>query len=544
MDYLVGKLKHEAVKLKREAKKIAELETPLEANIREALSDKHYGCANSVLYELAEAANSYHERRKIMNKVWEKLQSTPDRWCRILKTLTCLDFLLKNGPDSILGEVQSEQNIIRRLQNFQFSDEGKDRGPPVREKAKAIMDLLGDGKALKAAREQAKEHRSKMGGGVGGSANRDSFGGGCAGSRTSGGDNGSGHLSRRAFEERFRELKEQQQAEEQKRQERHMASSRRSDSRDGDRRSDSEDDRDRRRRRRDDSDSPREKDRRDDADLDVNRHRRKLSGERQLDGDEFDYSSHRRGLSGERSRRDDSESPQERRRGDDGRSPLGGGGGGGDVLAFMGEAPRGGDKKPAAAAAPPVDLLDMFDEPASVSAPAVSSSSSAPVVAASADDGFGDFSSSGPTSGAAQAGGGGGDWGDFAGAGAGARGANMAPLNAAGAALGFGAAAVLQHPPPLQSGGMMSGMGGGMASGGYAAASAPSQQVAFASAPAAAASPVSADFLSDVPTKLRELDLGGGTGNGAAPRPQPGNPAAGKPGGGSGADPMADLVSF
>lgn len=207
MDKLMGKLQHEGTKLKREAKKLAEMETAIERNMREAMSDKHYGCANSVLHEIAVACNNYNERQKVLNRAWEKLQSTPDRWCRILKTLVLLDYLLKNGPEQILGELSCEQNHIRRVLHLTYMEEGKDRGAAVRDKAKAVLDLVQDKNLLRDEREKARQHRAKMAGG--GSSVQDGFGDGprhgSAGQAPS--------MSKKTFDERFNELKRKQEQE-------------------------------------------------------------------------------------------------------------------------------------------------------------------------------------------------------------------------------------------------------------------------------------------------------------------------------------------
>jgi len=209
MDKLLEKAKHEATKMKREAKKLAEMETQLERNMREAMSDKHYGCANSVMYEIAVACNNYADRQKVLNRAWEKLQSTPDRWCRILKTLVLLENLLKNGPEQMAGELQCEQNHIRKVLHLSYMEEGKDRGEAVRDKAKSVMDLLQDKNLLRDEREKAKQHRIKMGGGS--SSAQDGFGDGPASRQGAAGQ--SQNVSRQSFDDRFNELKRKQEQE-------------------------------------------------------------------------------------------------------------------------------------------------------------------------------------------------------------------------------------------------------------------------------------------------------------------------------------------
>eukprot|EP00439_Symbiodinium_sp_Y106_P039349 s1827_g4.t2 len=164
-DKLYGKLKHEAIKIKRQAKAVAELETPFERNLREATSNKRWGCPNSVLHELAIDAQTYKFRQKIMARSFENLNGNQDKWRRILKTLILLEYLVKNGSESIADELRGEQLTFRRLANFQCKDEGQDRGSGVREKAEALVKLLNDKDFLKLEREQAKLHHTKLTGG-------------------------------------------------------------------------------------------------------------------------------------------------------------------------------------------------------------------------------------------------------------------------------------------------------------------------------------------------------------------------------------------
>jgi len=217
--------KHEAVKLKREAKKVAELETPLEKKLREATSNQNWGCPNSVLYELCVAAQDFHDRQKIMAKIQEKLGSEPHRWRRIIKTLTLLEFMMKNGSQEILPELLAEQYNVRRLKNFQYSEEGKDRGAVIREKVQKLLELMSNQDILKGAREEAQAHRQKFSG---------SGGGGGGGGRSSGGASassvalskaadafrsaeshfgGMNSSTRNSLEERFNELKKKRDEE-------------------------------------------------------------------------------------------------------------------------------------------------------------------------------------------------------------------------------------------------------------------------------------------------------------------------------------------
>jgi epsin len=166
--------------------------------LREATSNQNWGCPNSVLYEITTAAQDFHDRRKIMKAFEEKLSSEPHRWKRILKTLTLLEFMLKNCSEDILPEMVSEQTRVRRLQNFHYSEEGKEKGQIVRDKANAIIDLVSNQTVLRAAREEARDHKTKM---VDGNRSACSSGTASSSQRAT-----HGH-SRASMERRFDEMK-------------------------------------------------------------------------------------------------------------------------------------------------------------------------------------------------------------------------------------------------------------------------------------------------------------------------------------------------
>eukprot|EP00931_Biecheleriopsis_adriatica_P000424 TRINITY_DN10044_c0_g1_i1.p1 TRINITY_DN10044_c0_g1~~TRINITY_DN10044_c0_g1_i1.p1 ORF type:complete len:476 (-),score=108.20 TRINITY_DN10044_c0_g1_i1:5-1432(-) len=162
LDKWYGKLKHEAVKIKRQAKAVAELETPFEKCLRQATSNKKWGCPNSVLHELTIDAETFKYRQKILARAWAKLGGNQEKWRRILKTLILLEYLLKNGSETIAPELRSEQMTFKRLTSYQCREDGIDRGTGVREKAEVIVKLLDDKDLLATAREEAKAHREKL----------------------------------------------------------------------------------------------------------------------------------------------------------------------------------------------------------------------------------------------------------------------------------------------------------------------------------------------------------------------------------------------
>eukprot|EP00435_Cladocopium_sp_Y103_P021151 s4476_g5.t1 len=296
--------------VKKAANRVAQRETPLEKNLREATSNQNWGVPNSQLHDIARASFDFQEYGVIITEIWTGLQESKSRWRRVLKTLNLLEFLIKNGSERIIDEVRREQFKVRPLMDFSYSEDGKDKGASVREKAKAILELLNDNDMLRSEREKARTHREKFmgmssvdsnsysgyggggggyggGGSYGGSSN---YGGGGSGSYGGGGNyggsssysgGGSGYgekpydpyVGNKKFEEARRRNEDRDERDRYDRDDDDRDRRRRDDDYDDRRRRDDRDDRDDR--RRDDRDRDGRRDDRDDRDERHNRDRRR-----------------------------------------------------------------------------------------------------------------------------------------------------------------------------------------------------------------------------------------------------------------------------
>lgn len=61
-----------------------------------------------------------------------------------MQTLVLIEHLLKNGSPRCIMEFKDELYKIKKLQDFQFSEGGEDKGVSVRQRSKNIVDLLTD----------------------------------------------------------------------------------------------------------------------------------------------------------------------------------------------------------------------------------------------------------------------------------------------------------------------------------------------------------------------------------------------------------------
>ncbi|XP_026191780.1 uncharacterized protein LOC34621401 [Cyclospora cayetanensis] len=148
-------------KVKEAAERTITKETPLEKNLREALSDKNWGCATSILSEIARASYNYSDCVSISKTMWDAIGEPPKRWRRIFKGLTMLEYMLKNGTEKFAEEARDRSYLLRTLQSLSWSEEGRDKGAGIREKAGICTTLVFDAAELKAAREEAAKNRDK-----------------------------------------------------------------------------------------------------------------------------------------------------------------------------------------------------------------------------------------------------------------------------------------------------------------------------------------------------------------------------------------------
>ncbi|CAE7613817.1 EPSIN2 [Symbiodinium natans] len=148
--------------VKKAANRVTQRESALEKNLREATSNQNWGVPNSQLHDIARASFDFQEYQTIITEIWAGLQEAKSRWRRVLKTLNLVEFLVKNGSERIIDEIRRDQYKVRPLMDFSYSEDGKDKGAAVREKTKAILELISDNELLRSERDKARTHREKF----------------------------------------------------------------------------------------------------------------------------------------------------------------------------------------------------------------------------------------------------------------------------------------------------------------------------------------------------------------------------------------------
>ncbi|KAH7649968.1 hypothetical protein FG379_001812 [Cryptosporidium bovis] len=148
-------------KVKKTASQIVNPLTPLEKLLKEATSNTNWGCSSTILNEISRSMVDYHDYIVIQHCICDCLNQKPSKWRKIYKTLILIEYLLKNGIERFIDDTKENVYRIRNLQDFYYSEEGRDKGAGIREKSKYILNLLNDPLVLKNERKKAKDNRGK-----------------------------------------------------------------------------------------------------------------------------------------------------------------------------------------------------------------------------------------------------------------------------------------------------------------------------------------------------------------------------------------------
>ncbi|XP_054399462.2 ENTH domain-containing protein 1 isoform X3 [Pongo abelii] len=97
-----------------------------------------------------------------MNMLWHRLSDHGKNWRHVYKSLTLMDYLIKNGSKKVIQHCREGFCNLQTLKDFQHIDEaGKDQGYYIREKSKQVITLLMDEQLLCKEREVACRTRQR-----------------------------------------------------------------------------------------------------------------------------------------------------------------------------------------------------------------------------------------------------------------------------------------------------------------------------------------------------------------------------------------------
>ncbi|KAL0278312.1 UNVERIFIED_CONTAM: hypothetical protein PYX00_000166 [Menopon gallinae] len=148
--------------LRRNIKNLACNYTDAQVKVRKATSNDPWGPESILMSEIADLTYNVAAFTEIMQMVWKRLNDHGKNWRHVYKSLVLLEYLIKTGSEKVGQQCKENIFAIQTLKDFQYYDEMKDQGINVREKAKALVNLLQDEDRLKNERAKALKAKERF----------------------------------------------------------------------------------------------------------------------------------------------------------------------------------------------------------------------------------------------------------------------------------------------------------------------------------------------------------------------------------------------
>ncbi|XP_058529431.1 ENTH domain-containing protein 1 [Ochotona princeps] len=147
---------------RRQMKNFVKNYSDAEIKVREATSNDPWGPSSSLMLDISDLTFNTSSLSEIMNMLWQRLGDHGKNWRHVYKSLTLMDYLIKNGSKRVIQHCREGFSNLHTLKDFQHVDEaGKDQGYYIREKSKQLMTLLMDEQLLHREREVASRTRRR-----------------------------------------------------------------------------------------------------------------------------------------------------------------------------------------------------------------------------------------------------------------------------------------------------------------------------------------------------------------------------------------------
>ncbi|KAM6162608.1 ENTH domain-containing protein 1 [Erethizon dorsatum] len=147
---------------RRQVKNFVKNYSDAEIKVREATSNDPWGPSSSLMLDISDLTFNTISLSEIMNMLWQRLSDHGKNWRHVYKSLTLMDYLIKNGSKKVIQHCREGFFNLQKLKDFQHIDEaGKDQGYYIREKSKQVITLLMDEQLLCKEREVACRARQR-----------------------------------------------------------------------------------------------------------------------------------------------------------------------------------------------------------------------------------------------------------------------------------------------------------------------------------------------------------------------------------------------
>ncbi|XP_068417973.1 ENTH domain-containing protein 1 [Eschrichtius robustus] len=147
---------------RRQVKNFVKNYSDAEIKVREATSNDPWGPSTSLMLDISDLTFNTVSLSEIMSMLWQRLNDHGKNWRHVYKSLTLMDYLIKNGSKKVIQHCREGFRNLQTLKDFQHIDEaGKDQGYYIREKSKQVIMLLTDELLLHREREVACRTRRR-----------------------------------------------------------------------------------------------------------------------------------------------------------------------------------------------------------------------------------------------------------------------------------------------------------------------------------------------------------------------------------------------
>ncbi|XP_008072315.1 ENTH domain-containing protein 1 [Carlito syrichta] len=147
---------------RRQVKNFVKNYSDAEIKVREATSNDPWGPSSSLMLDISDLTFNTISLSEIMNMLWQRLSDHGKNWRHVYKSLTLMDYLIKNGSKKVIQHCREGFCNLYTLKDFQHIDEaGKDQGYYIREKCKQVITLLMDEQLLNNERKVAYRTRQR-----------------------------------------------------------------------------------------------------------------------------------------------------------------------------------------------------------------------------------------------------------------------------------------------------------------------------------------------------------------------------------------------
>ncbi|QLL32439.1 hypothetical protein HG536_0C06080 [Torulaspora globosa] len=170
-DTLANMSLYDAKKYFRRAQNVVFNYTEMEAKVREATNNEPWGASTTLMEQISQGTYNMREREEILGMIFRRFtEKRGSEWRQIYKALQLLDYLIRHGSERFIDDTRSSISLVRMLESFHYIDsQGRDQGVNVRNRAKALAELLSDDEKIRSERKKARETAKKYKGVAGGS---------------------------------------------------------------------------------------------------------------------------------------------------------------------------------------------------------------------------------------------------------------------------------------------------------------------------------------------------------------------------------------